>query len=171
MEVSPIGTSSHSSQRTIVVALTTEPASLRALDWVQHNFWKKGDLIHMVHVCTCLSPSLEIFHGVPGTSLHVPDPQPHNESQELTAAREFFRGRVQDKLDKAGISYDMHLFADDSNSDAASIGKLIEQVANKVNAEMVVLARHNKAPSSGFFGPGSVAQYCISLSLPLALVP
>ena len=55
--------------------------------------------------------------------------------------------RVQDKLDEAGISYDMHLFADDSSSDAASIGKLIEQVANKVHAEMVVLAQHNKVCS------------------------
>ena len=31
--------------------------------------------------------------GVPGTSLHVPDPAPHNESSELMSARQFFMGR------------------------------------------------------------------------------
>lgn len=41
----------------------------------------------------------------------------------------------------------MHLFADDSSSNAASIGNLIEQVAAKVNAELVVLAQHNQVCS------------------------
>lgn len=31
--------------------------------------------------------------GVPGTSLHVADPAPHNESIELVSARKFFMGR------------------------------------------------------------------------------
>lgn len=52
--------------------------------------------------------------------------------------------RVQDKLDQADIQWDLHLFADTVSSDAGSIGALIEQVANKVNAELVVLAQHNK---------------------------
>ena len=108
---------------------------------------------------------------------------------------------MQEKLDQAGISWDMHLFVDDSSSNAASIGNLIEQVYTKVNAEIVVLAQHNKvckvsaqhvrqhrtvpglckldneghvplqASSSGFFGSGSVAQYCTSLTMPLALIP
>lgn len=55
---------------------------------------------------------------------------------------------MQDKLDEAGISWDMHLFADDSSSNAASIGNLIEQVATKVNAEIVVLAQHNQVDLS-----------------------
>ena len=51
---------------------------------------------------------------------------------------------MQDKLDQADIQWDLHLFADTVSSDAGSIGSLIEQVANKVNAELVVLAQHNK---------------------------
>ncbi len=35
----------------------------------------------------------EYIAGIPGTSLHVPDPAPHNESSELIFAREFFMGR------------------------------------------------------------------------------
>ena len=124
MEVSPVGIADESGHRTIVVALDTEVESLRALEWVQDNFYKTGDIVHMVHVCKCMSSPMEVFHGnpsdhwypaptwcacksrvsawrnlpswpagVPGTSLHVPDPAPHNESSELMSARQFFMGR------------------------------------------------------------------------------
>lgn len=63
MEISPVGTADDSGHRTIVVALDTELESLRALDWVQDNFHKPGDVVHLVHVCKCMSPPLEVFHG------------------------------------------------------------------------------------------------------------
>lgn len=129
MEISAIGTTKEAGLRTIVVALDADVESLRALDWVQHEFYKPGDILHMVHVCRCMSSPLEVFHGdtpilsflhshtcftralacnghcmpvltsscwsagVPGTTLHVADPSPHNESRELASAREFFMGR------------------------------------------------------------------------------
>ncbi len=63
MEISPVGTADEAGHRTIVVALDTEVESLRALDWVQNNFYKPGDIVHMVHVCKCMSSPLEVFHG------------------------------------------------------------------------------------------------------------
>ena len=63
MEISPVGTADESGHRTIVVALDTEVESLRALDWVQDNFHKPGDVVHLVHVCKCMSAPLEVFHG------------------------------------------------------------------------------------------------------------
>lgn len=170
MEISPVGISDEAGHRTVVVALDTEVDSLRALDWVQDNFHKPGDIVHMVHVCKCMSSPLEVFHGVPGTSLHVADPAPHNESTELASARQFFMGRVKDKLDKAGIQWDLHLFADTVNSDAADIATIIQKTAEKVRPALVVLAHHNK-PKQGYFAPGSVAKVCESLPLPLCIIP
>ena len=63
MEVSPVITADEAGHRTIVVALDTEIESLRALDWVKEQFYKPGDIVHMVHVCKCLSAPLEVFHG------------------------------------------------------------------------------------------------------------
>ncbi|KAL0046702.1 hypothetical protein WJX82_007872 [Trebouxia sp. C0006] len=108
--------------------------------------------------------------GVPGTTLHVADPSPHNESRELASAREFFMGRVEDKLQKAGIPWELHLFADTVNSGAADIATIILKVAQKVDAVIVVLARHDK-PKQGWFGPGSVAKVCEALPLPVYIVP
>lgn len=170
MEVSPVGIADESGHRTIVVALDTEVESLRALDWVQDNFYKSGDIVHMVHVCKCMSSPMEVFHGVPGTSLHVPDPAPHNESSELMSARQFFMGRVKEKLERAGIQWDLHLFADTVNTDASDIGTIIQKTAQKVQAVLVVLAHHDKV-KQGYFGPGSVAKVCQSLPLPLAIIP
>ena len=63
MEVSPVVAADEVGHRTIVVALDTEVDSLRALDWVQQHFYKPGDIVHMVHVCKCMSAPLEVFHG------------------------------------------------------------------------------------------------------------
>ena len=52
--------------------------------------------------------------------------------------------RVKDKLDKAGIQWDLHLFADTVNSDAADIATIIQKTAEKVRPALVVLAHHNK---------------------------
>lgn len=82
------------------------------------------------------------------------DPQAPLDCQHLRA---LYCCRVQDKLDQAGISWDMHLFVDDSSSNAASIGNLIEQVYTKVNAEIVVLAQHNKVCKVSASVSGSIA--------------
>ena len=63
MEILPVGIADEAGHRTVVVALDTEVESLRALDWVQDNFHKPGDIVHMVHVCKCMSSPLEVFHG------------------------------------------------------------------------------------------------------------
>ena len=108
--------------------------------------------------------------------------------------------RVQEKLEKAGIKWDLHLFADTVNSNASDIATIIQKTAQKVDAEILVLARHDKVcrplpltlgkmhfkdylcfsimdsnmhvqVKQGYFGPGSVARVCESLPLPLALIP
>ena len=103
---------------------------------------------------------------------------------------------MQSQLEKAGIQWDLHLFADTVNTEAADIAKIIQNTAQKVQAELVVLAHHNEVcdrdfcepvlsiwsfsrcferhllqVKQGYFGPGSVAQVCEKLSLPLAIIP
>lgn len=47
-------------------------------------------------------------------------------------------------MDKAGIKWDLHLFADTVNSDAADIAIIIQKTAEKVKPALVVLAHHDK---------------------------
>lgn len=50
-------------------------------------------------------------------------------------------------MDKAGVQWDLHLFADTVNSGAADIAAIIEKTAQKVNPALVVLAHHDKVES------------------------
>lgn len=50
-------------------------------------------------------------------------------------------------MDKAGVQWDLHLFADTVNSGAADIAAIIEKTAQKVNPVLVVLAHHDKVES------------------------
>ena len=58
-------------------------------------------------------------------------------------------------MDKAGVQWDLHLFADTVNSGAADIAAIIEKTAQKVNPALVVLAHHDKVESHalGTFSP------------------
>lgn len=51
---------------------------------------------------------------------------------------------MKSKLDKAGIQWDLHLFADTVNTEASDIATIIQKTAQKVQAELVVLAHHDK---------------------------
>lgn len=51
---------------------------------------------------------------------------------------------MKSKLDEAGIQWDLHLFADTVNTEASDIATIIQKTAQKVQAELVVLAHHNK---------------------------
>ena len=51
---------------------------------------------------------------------------------------------MQSQLEKAGIQWDLHLFADTVNTEASDIAKIIQNTAQKVQAELVVLAHHNE---------------------------
>ena len=51
---------------------------------------------------------------------------------------------MQSQLEKAGIRWDLHLFADTVNTEASDIATIIETTAQKVQAVLVVLAHHNE---------------------------
>ena len=51
--------------------------------------------------------------------------------------------RVQSKLEKAGIQWDLHLFADTVNTDAADIAQIIKNRSLMVQSAVVVLAHHD----------------------------
>ena len=50
---------------------------------------------------------------------------------------------MKNQLDKAGIQWDLHLFADTVNTDAADIATIIQKTAQKVQAALVVIAHHD----------------------------
>jgi hypothetical protein len=47
------------------VAVDFSESSFKALEWVVQEFYRKGDIIHVVHIAPVLSPSITIQHSAP----------------------------------------------------------------------------------------------------------
>lgn len=60
--------------------------------------------------------------------------------------------RVVQVCESKGVDHEIHLFVDTANASASAIGDLIEEVGEKTDASLIILARHNKV----VFRKGSV---------------
>ena len=65
-----------------------------------------------VHVCRCLEPAEEVFHGAAAGMSFSPgaDSSAHQERHELAAARQALRGCVEHVLGPAEAEWDLHMF-------------------------------------------------------------
>ena len=65
-----------------------------------------------VHVCRCLEPAEEVFHGAAAGMSFSPgaDGSAHQERHELAAARQALRGCVEHVLGPAEADWDLHMF-------------------------------------------------------------
>ena len=65
-----------------------------------------------VHVCRCLEPAEEFFHGAAAGLSFSPgaDGSAHQERHELAAARQALRGCVEHVLAPAEAEWDLHMF-------------------------------------------------------------
>lgn len=65
-----------------------------------------------VHVCRCLEPAEEVFHGAAAGMSFSPgaDGSAHQERHELAAARQALRGCVEHVLGPAEAEWDLHMF-------------------------------------------------------------
>ena len=76
----------------MLIAVDTEQASLRAVDWALEQLVLDNDPLsfHLVHVVRTLSTKLEVYLGCgPGSAYNFSDPTPHHEIDDVVHAKKF----------------------------------------------------------------------------------
>lgn len=158
--------------RAILVAVEDTPNSQKAFEWAVDQFYQSKDTINLVSVLKCMPPSLEVYHGVPGTSFNVHTATLEQSRSDVEAVGNLIRARYLPLLEERQLKYQIHIYAETLDAPAQALGYKISQVADEVNAIVVVLASHNKRPISDhekFLG--SVAEWCIAhIKRPVAVV-
>ncbi|GFR43064.1 hypothetical protein Agub_g4071, partial [Astrephomene gubernaculifera] len=154
---------SSTSGRAILLALDLTDASVNAAQWAMHEFYRKGDTFHLVHVARILAPQLTIHHQYHAT-YNVPDPRPPmDERAFVERLKEDIREKFTRPMDGYGMPHNLHLFLDTDNAPASAVCTTVFKVAEQVDAAVVVLAAHGRGQEGGHdpWGAylGSVADY------------
>ncbi|GLC37171.1 hypothetical protein PLESTB_000987600 [Pleodorina starrii] len=149
--------------RQILLAIDTTDASVAAAQWAMHEFYRKGDTFHLVHVARILAPQLTIHHQYHAT-YDVPDTKPPiDERAFIERLKEDIREKITRPMDAHGMPHNLHLFLDTDNAPASAVCDIIFKVAEQVDATILVLAAHGKGEEGGRdpWGTylGSVADY------------
>ncbi|GIL56848.1 hypothetical protein Vafri_12140 [Volvox africanus] len=152
--------------RNILLAIDTTDASVSAAQWAMHEFYRKGDTFHLVHVARILAPQLTIHHQYHAT-YDVPDPKPPiDERAFLERLKEDIREKITRPMDSLGMPHNLHLFLDTDNAPASAVCTTIFKVAEQVDAAILVVAAHGKGHEGGRdpWGAylGSVADYTMN---------
>lgn len=142
-------------QRKILVAVDESKASDKTFKWALDNVYRAGDAMHLIHVIPpgqrlVVSPDL----GIEG----VIEEDEATKKQVETHALEFIHERFERVLSAKSVPYDVHLIRCDTSTD--SIGQLICNRAESLDAACVVMAKHNKGTLKEFF-LGSCSSYVI----------
>lgn len=135
--------------RAILVAVDLTEQSVHAAQWVIHEYARKGDTLHLVHVARILAPQLTIHHQYHAT-YDVPDPKPRiDENAFLDKLREAIKKKFQEPIEAAGLSHALHLFLDTDNAPASAVCDSMFKVAEQIDANLLVLAAHGKDYEGG----------------------
>lgn len=140
-------------KRNILVAVDESPAAKKVFEWTLENLYKEGDMVHVFHV---IPPGQYI---VLSSDLGVEDVIQDDEATLKAAedrAREYLTKTFALKLEADKIPYQLEIVRFSTDSD--SIGSITCKRAEQVNANLVVMAKHNKGAVKEFF-MGSVTNY------------
>ncbi|KAI3434860.1 hypothetical protein D9Q98_002914 [Chlorella vulgaris] len=144
--------------RNLVVATDDTVSSAAAAEWALDNLYREGDIIHLTYVVKCLEPSMEVFHGMPGTAYSFKQPGGKHREQELVDdAKRRLEARFLPLLQPHLVPYQLHLYAERTDCSEARVCELILKDIEQRDAAIVIMAAHNKPGTST--GMGSVAEY------------
>ena len=76
----------------VLVALDSQEASLRALDWALDHLASGANplSVHLVHVVKTLAAQLEVYLGCgPGSAYNFAEPTTHHEIADVVKAKKF----------------------------------------------------------------------------------
>eukprot|EP00882_Tetradesmus_deserticola_P018333 GHRQ01019692.1.p1 GENE.GHRQ01019692.1~~GHRQ01019692.1.p1 ORF type:complete len:168 (+),score=53.63 GHRQ01019692.1:463-966(+) len=139
--------------RKILLTVDESPSSDKVFQYAVKNFYRAGDVLHILHV---IAPSKTLVvtpdMGLDGM---VEDDEATTRQVEQHA-REFIRERFEKLLESLKISYEVDIVR--GSVDSSSIGALVCQLAEQLEAVVVVMAKHSHGPIKELFA-GSVANY------------
>ncbi|EFN56993.1 hypothetical protein CHLNCDRAFT_143627 [Chlorella variabilis] len=114
--------------RALLVCAEDTAASAAAAEWALENLYRDGDVVHMTYVVRCLIPSMEVFHGLPGTAYSFSQPgQEHKEQHLINDAKKRLEARFLPLLRPHLVPYQLHLYAERCDCSEARVCELIMQ--------------------------------------------
>ncbi|KAK9805202.1 hypothetical protein WJX72_005879 [[Myrmecia] bisecta] len=151
-------TSNLLTKRSWLIPVDDSDASEEALQWTLDNLFKKGDEIHFFHVVPLPVPEMVGGVGLGGVGDFImADPDPKIDQKHIRDAQEFIQRRYIPRCEAGRVDYKIEIVH--FGTDCDSVGAVICQRAEKLNAAGVVMAKHNRGRISEFF-LGSVTKYC-----------
>lgn len=160
-------------KRSIAVCAEDTEAAAAAARWFVNDFYREGDVLHLIYVVKSLKPPMEVFHGLPGTAYSFAQPGRHDETKVIASAKAAIERRYLPILKTRMVPYELHLYAERDDASSEKVGDVILKSVEERDADLVVLAAHNKpADSDRFAGAvGSVARYVLKrCKRPLAII-
>ncbi|KAF6258369.1 hypothetical protein COO60DRAFT_1126475 [Scenedesmus sp. NREL 46B-D3] len=141
------------SHRNILLTVDDSSSSDNLLDYVVRNLYRQGDVVHVLHV---IAPSRTLV-VTPDMGLDgVIEDDEETKRKVEQHAEEFIRERFEKRLETMRIPYQVDIVRGCVDKD--SIGALVCQRAEQVEAVAVVMAKHSRGPIKEFF-IGSVTNY------------
>jgi nucleotide-binding universal stress UspA family protein len=141
-------------ERVLVIPVDDTDDASRVFHWMLENMYKAGDEIHLLNVIP--RPQSVSKFAVAAIDFNPPvDPATYH--QAIAKAEKFIVNRFLSKIpSEIATTPIVHIIK--SEVDTGSIGQVICQKAEDLNAALVIMGSHNKGAISELF-LGSVSQY------------
>eukprot|EP00798_Chlamydomonas_sp_ICE-L_P021503 gene21503-28484_t len=140
--------------RHVLIPVDESPASLKVFEYTLSDLYKKGDTIHLFH---CIPPGRHVMMSPDLGMEEVVEDDEETRKKVESHAREFLLKTFVPRLDELKIPYQIEIVR--FGTDADSVGTVICERADQLNAGLVVMAKHNKGAIKEFF-IGSSTNYC-----------
>lgn len=125
------------SGRTIVVAVDDTEDSRLAVLWTAKNFYRKGDILHLLHVVPFVQG-----HAVPGAVYYAPPPSGEVQQRMTQQAERFIDQRFLPIVNELGIDCEVDVVEEESTE---TIADAVCHAAVELGAEAIVVASHKKS--------------------------
>jgi len=133
-----------------------------ALHWAIENFYRPGDILHLLHVI----PEPRMVHIWAG--IYIP-PDEDAELLEIEDTKEFVKHRFLRALVAAKVPFQLHVIL--GPTDSETVAKVIIKKVGDLGADTVVMGKHSKGKMKEFW-LGSVTKELIKRArVPVAVVP
>jgi nucleotide-binding universal stress UspA family protein len=130
--------------RTLIVAVDDSDTSERACEWTATNLWRKGDVIHLLHVITAL-PSVVYgagpMSGLGSQFVYVLEPPVEAYKQ---ATEQYMERRFQRGLKMKEIPFESEIALEVIDGGASSIANAILSKAETLGASALVVGSHSR---------------------------
>jgi nucleotide-binding universal stress UspA family protein len=130
--------------RTLIVAVDDSDTSERACEWTARNLWRKGDVIHLLHVITAL-PSVVYgagpMSGLGSQFVYVLEPPVEAYKQ---ATEQYMERRFQRGLRMKEIPFESEIALEVIDGGASSVANAILSKAETLGSSALVVGSHSR---------------------------